>query len=264
MSLYRMNCLRRGEPLLATDGRCPPLLVVGVTVAIIAISLIVAQALVGAVTALCATPGFGNASGTGAGGGTGQLPGPAATVLFLLGMQSTMIALTLVAASIDGRSLSVRLALPPSPMGGRTVAEAIGGVTTLVTVYTVVVYTAGFTDIVTDLRPFIGLLQSPVWPLAVLAVAVGAPVAEELLFRGYLLPTLARSRLRMPGGAVLSTLAWTGLHAGYSATGMIEVFLIGLYFCWITWRSGSVRLAIACHVVINTLTLGLIALLFVR
>ena len=146
-------------------------------------------------------------------------------------------------------------------MGGRVIAEAVAAAIAFVSIYTVIVYTAGLTDIVTDLRPFITLMQAPVWPLAVLAVAVGAPLSEELLFRGYLLPALARSRLRMRGAALLSTIAWTGLHAGYSATGMIEVFLIGLYFCWLTWRSGSLRLPLACHVVINTLTLGLIALL---
>ena len=250
MRLLRLDCLRQGEPLLATDGRCPPpaapLLAVGMAVAILAISLIAAQALVSAAASI---------------GATNSLPGPTATVLFLVGMQATMIMLTLTAARFDGRNISARLAMAPSPMGGRALAEAVAAAIALVALYTAFVYTTGLTDIVTDLRPFIGLMQAPIWPLAVLAVAVGAPISEELLFRGYLLPALARSRFGINGAALLSTVAWTGLHAGYSAAGMLEVFLIGLYFCWLTWRSGSLRLALACHVTINTLTLGLIALL---
>ncbi len=247
MRLLRLECLRRGEPLLATDGRWPALLATSVTVAIVGISLVTAQVLVAAAATV--------------GGIPGGLPGPAATVLFLLGMQATMIMLTLVAAGLDGKSASTRLALAASPLGGRALAEAVTAAIVLVALYTAIVTATGLTDIVTDLRPFIGLMQSPVWPLAVLTVAVGAPISEEMLFRGYLLPALARSRLGMRGAALLSTLAWTGLHAGYSAAGMVEVFLIGLYFCWLLWRSGSLRLPIACHVAVNSATLCLIALL---
>lgn len=240
MRILRLERLRRGEPLLATGGRWPALLALCIAVAVVAASLFTAQIVVAA---------------------AGGPQGPAGTVLFLLAMQVTMIALTSVAAAMDGRTAWVRLALAPSAMGRRAMLEAVAGGIVLVGTYTLVVGGLRLTDLVTDLKPFIGLMRDPVWPLAVLAVSAGAPLSEEILFRGFLMPALARSRLRMRGAALLSTLAWTGLHAGYSAAGMVEVFLIGLYFCWLTWRSGSLWLPIVCHVVINSLTLALIAVL---
>ena len=49
-------------------------------------------------------------------------------------------------------------------------------------------------DMYADLRPFVRLFGEH-WLLALLVVGVGAPLSEELLFRGFLLSALARSRL---------------------------------------------------------------------
>ncbi len=247
MRMTRLESLRAGPPLLAADGRCAPLLTVCAAVLIVAVSILAGQVAVSTTSAL-AYPGA-------------ALPQPAATVLFLLAMQVTMVMLTLVAAGLDRVPVRERLVLAPSPKGAAASVEAVAGVIAFVALYTAVVYASGLTDIVTDLKPFIGLIQSPVWPLAVLAVAVGAPLSEEILFRGYLLPALVRSRLGIRGAALLSTLAWTALHAGYSMAGMAEVFLIGLYLCWLVWRTGSLRPPLLCHVAVNSLTLALIALL---
>ena len=107
-------------------------------------------------------------------------------------------------------------------------------------------------DMYSDLRPFVRLFGDS-WLLALLVVGVGAPLSEELLFRGFLLSALARSRLGFWGGAVLSTALWTSLHAGYSAVGIVEVFLIGIFFSWLLWRTGSLRVAIFCHALYNSL-----------
>jgi membrane protease YdiL (CAAX protease family) len=92
-------------------------------------------------------------------------------------------------------------------------------------------------------------------------VGIGAPLSEELLFRGFLLSALAQTRLRFWGAAVVSTLAWAVLHAGYSAVGLAEVFAIGLLFSWLLWRTGSLRVPIVCHALYNCLIL--LALRFV-
>jgi len=107
-------------------------------------------------------------------------------------------------------------------------------------------------DMYSDLRPFVRLFGDS-WLLALLVVGVGAPLSEELLFRGFLLSALARSGLGFWGGAVLSTALWTSLHAGYSAVGIVEVFLIGIFFSWLLWRTGSLRVAIFCHALYNSL-----------
>jgi membrane protease YdiL (CAAX protease family) len=40
---------------------------------------------------------------------------------------------------------------------------------------------------------------------------------------------------------------------GYSLAGVIEVFLIGIYFSWLLWRTGSLRVALFCHALYNSL-----------
>jgi membrane protease YdiL (CAAX protease family) len=107
-------------------------------------------------------------------------------------------------------------------------------------------------DMYADLRPFVQLFGEQ-WVLALLVVGIGAPLSEELLFRGFLLSALARSRLGFAGGTLVTTGLWTALHAGYSLAGIVEVFLIGLFFSWLLWRTGSLRVPIFCHALYNSL-----------
>ena len=55
-----------------------------------------------------------------------------------------------------------------------------------------------------DLRPFVQLFGER-WVLALLVVGIGAPLSEELLFRGFLLSALAGSRVGFWGGALITT-----------------------------------------------------------
>ena len=41
------------------------------------------------------------------------------------------------------------------------------------------------------------------------------------------------------------------MHMGYSILGLAEVFMIGLYFCWLMWRFGNLWLTIALHAFYN-------------
>ena len=52
---------------------------------------------------------------------------------------------------------------------------------------------------------------------------------------------------------MVTTSLWTALHAGYSLAGIVEVFLIGLFFSWLLWRTGSLRVPIFCHALYNSL-----------
>jgi uncharacterized protein len=253
MRFLSLENLRLGAPRFAVTSRWPPLLATSATVVIIALSLFSGNVLVAAAQSL-----------QGGSAATSGLPQAAIAVLFLLGMQTTCILLTLLAASWDGRLLGTRLALAPSAKGYRGYVEALLGAGLLIGAYTAIVYTAGFTDLVTDLKPFIQLLNSPAWLPAILAVAIGAPLSEELLFRGFLLPSLAQSRLRFRGAALLTTLAWTGLHAGYSAAGMVEVFLVGLYLSWLLWRTGSLYVPLACHAAINSVVVTALLVLPIK
>jgi uncharacterized protein len=107
-------------------------------------------------------------------------------------------------------------------------------------------------DVYTDMRPFARLFGEQ-WVLALLVVGIGAPLSEELLFRGFLLSALAKSRLGFAGAALVTTGLWTAMHAGYSAAGIAEVFLIGIFFSWLLWRTGSLLVPIFCHALYNSL-----------
>jgi membrane protease YdiL (CAAX protease family) len=63
---------------------------------------------------------------------------------------------------------------------------------------------------------------------------------------------LAKSRLGFLGTAILTTVLWTALHAGYSAFGMLEVLGIGFYFSWLLIRTGSLWVTILCHAIYNS------------
>jgi len=108
-----------------------------------------------------------------------------------------------------------------------------------------------------DLRIFSELLHGESGILALLIIAVGAPLSEELLFRGFLFSGLAKSRLGLIGTSVLTAVLWTTLHYGYSIFGLLEVLAIGLYFSWLLVRTGSLWAPIFSHAVYNTV-IGLV------
>ena len=192
--------------------------------------------------------------------GGDALSSATAGVTFLLGMQASMIVQALLAISLEARSVIRRLGLSRNHVTWSAVAGAALGGLLLTGLYTLVGVLAGWSDLQRDLAPFAALLHSPQWSLALLVVVVGAPVSEELLFRGLLFPALAGRWLRLPGAALVSTLTWTSLHAGYSISGLIEVLLFGLYFCWLLRRTGSLLVPIVCHSVVNAVTLMFVAI----
>ena len=180
--------------------------------------------------------------------------GPEALGLTALAVwQGTAVVLTLAASGLLSGRGSASLPLGP-PRGSPLVyLQAILLLGVLNVLVSIVQYFAMPQDMYADLRPFAGMVEGPQWLFVLLVVGVGAPLSEELLFRGYLLPALARTRFGYVGGALISTAIWTALHAGYTITGIAEVFLIGMFFCWLLWRTGSLRVAIFCHALYNSL-----------
>ena len=91
---------------------------------------------------------------------------------------------------------------------------------------------------------------------AIIAAVVGAPVAEEMLFRGFLLPPLAKTRLGFIGAAIITSLCWAVIH-GYSWQGAVEIFFIGLGFSYLLWRTGSILSSILLHMLFNAVFVGI-------
>ena len=166
--------------------------------------------------------------------------------------QAATIALTL-AASLFGGRLGDVLALKAPVAGAFVYLSAILAMVVLQLIVSIVQYFLVSGDMFADLRPFVDVAIGPNWGLALLVVGIGAPLSEELLFRGFLLSALAKTRLGFAGAALISTTLWTALHAGYSLIGIVEVFTIGLFFSWMLWRTGSLRVPIFCHALYNSL-----------
>ena len=83
-----------------------------------------------------------------------------------------------------------------------------------------------------------------------LAVVLAAPVFEELLFRGFLLPGL-RPALGAVGAALLSSLAFALPHLQYDAVDVSAVFVLGLLFAGVRVKTGSTLLTILLHAITN-------------
>jgi uncharacterized protein len=84
-----------------------------------------------------------------------------------------------------------------------------------------------------------------------LAILVAAPVGEELLFRGFMFRGFVHQpRDALPAILVLA-LIWSLLHVQYDWFGTAQVFLIGVLFGFVRWRSGSTTLVILLHMLLN-------------
>ncbi len=91
--------------------------------------------------------------------------------------------------------------------------------------------------------------------LVVLAVvAVGAPIIEEIIFRGMLLSILMRSLSRWPA-ILISAGIFAGVHlVDPNAIAVVPgLFLLGIALGWVAIRRGDLSLAIALHSGINLL-----------
>lgn len=94
---------------------------------------------------------------------------------------------------------------------------------------------------------------APLRPGMLCFLAVGIlleSLAEELLFRGYLMVSLSR-RHSLIFGAIVSSLLFTLLHATYgpvfSWVGFLNLFLFGFLMALVTVRTGNLLGAVALH-----------------
>ena len=117
--------------------------------------------------------------------------------------------------------------------------------------YTWAVYVYRPDVLIADNAPFASLMRSPDWPIYAIIIAIGAPVSEELLFRGFLLPSLAKSRIGFAGAAIVTTVLWMALHFTYSIYGLIEIFMIGLLLSWALRKTRSLWAPLAIHAINN-------------
>ncbi len=180
--------------------------------------------------------------------------------VWLLGMQTGVIVLVVAAAGWFGGRRAEVLALD-QVTPARLFIAAVVLMFVLQMTYHIIVIPFARDTVMDDVKPFLEPLRSDAFWLFALAIVVGAPLSEELLFRGFLLSALSQTRLGFFGASLVTTLGWTVLHAGYSGLGLVEVFLAGLFFSWLLWRTGNLWVPLVCHAFYNGVVL--VALLFV-
>jgi uncharacterized protein len=89
--------------------------------------------------------------------------------------------------------------------------------------------------------------------LQFVAVAIAAPIVEELLFRGYL-QTALTSHVGAPIAILLASFIFALVHLQPYA--IPALMLIGLTFGYLYHRTGSLKVNIALHVVNNALAIA--------
>jgi uncharacterized protein len=90
------------------------------------------------------------------------------------------------------------------------------------------------------------------WLPALLAAAIlVAPAGEEIMFRGFVFRGWARSDRALWPAIVVISLLWAALHIQYDWTGVLQIFVIGLFLGWMRWRSGSTVLTFFLHALFN-------------
>jgi membrane protease YdiL (CAAX protease family) len=97
--------------------------------------------------------------------------------------------------------------------------------------------------------------KSPmIYLLAIPAVTIGAPLAEETLFRGYLFTLIARSPLGTAGAVIITAAAWALMHKVTAPWFMVGVlFFMGLVLGLLLLRFGSLWVTMACHALWNAI-----------
>lgn len=108
-------------------------------------------------------------------------------------------------------------------------------------------------DIVTpfQLDTYRSAQSAGILPLFWFALVIAAPVAEEIMFRGFLFRGwITSERWAIPGILIISAL-FAAIHIQYDWFGILQVFFIGLLLGLVRWRTGSTTLTILMHVLAN-------------
>lgn len=87
---------------------------------------------------------------------------------------------------------------------------------------------------------------------AALVLVIGAPLLEELIFRGYLFKAWRHSRLGLSGTLLLTSVLFTALHLSqYNWTYLSMIFALSLILGLAREKSGSIWVSLAIHAANN-------------
>ncbi len=180
-----------------------------------------------------------------------RTPFDGATVtLFILVANPITIAVIAVAIRLKGAALAEYLALRWPPM--RSVGVGLICLVALIALGDALLYLGGYALVTPfQLQSYTTAATEGWLPALLTGAVVVAPAGEEVIFRGFLFRGWARSdRSTWPAIVVISVL-WAALHVQYDWTGIVQIFIIGLFLGWMRWRSQSLLLTFLLHALFN-------------
>jgi len=134
----------------------------------------------------------------------------------------------------------------------RDVIVGLVSLVVLIALSDVLLYLGGY-DLVTSfqLQSYTTAADEGWLPALLFAALIVAPIAEEIMFRGFLFRGWARSDRTALLAIVVISVLWALLHVQYDWTGIVQIFVIGLFLGWMRWRSGSTLLTFLLHALFN-------------
>lgn len=95
--------------------------------------------------------------------------------------------------------------------------------------------------------------EPKLFAMVLMSVGIGAPVAEEVVFRGQFFAALSRTRIGAMGATLVTSTVWALLHATEPWLSVGLIFMMGLVFGFLLVRFGSLWVTIACHAAWNAI-----------
>jgi uncharacterized protein len=167
--------------------------------------------------------------------------------LFLVSMQMATVILTLAAARLFRGDRAAVMALPMPAGGAAAIAKSVVVLLLLAAVYGAFVLFVQRRSLLTDVQMFVELMRTDTWWIVAMTAVIGAPLAEETLFRGLMYGVLRVSPIGKIGAALTTSFVWAYGHAEYSAYGLLAIFLIGLYLVYVREATNSLLAPMLCH-----------------
>jgi membrane protease YdiL (CAAX protease family) len=134
----------------------------------------------------------------------------------------------------------------------RELALGIGVLVVLIAAGDALLYLSG-RDLVTpfQLQSYTTAAAAGWLPAMFAAAILVAPAGEEAMFRGFLFRGWVRSERTAWPAIILISVLWAALHIQYDWTGVLQIFVVGLFLGWMRWRSGSLLLTFLLHALFN-------------
>jgi len=130
-------------------------------------------------------------------------------------------------------------------LSGMTVLKSLGAIIVLVALTDGITIALG-KSIMSDVM--VQIYKTSVWPALIWMVfIVIGPVFEETCFRGFLFEGFRQSRIGALGGIIVTSLVWTALHTQYGPYELAQIFIMGLFFGFVRYKTGSLWYPLIMH-----------------